>query len=572
MKNTDQIIPVEDGAEAFIEVLNANNVDYIFMNPGTSSGSIQEALAKYQTLGKEAPGVITCLHEYVALSAAHGYFMVSGKPQVVLIHLALGTLQLGGALLNAQRCRAGAVICATRVPYGREGNKSGMPAFPLHWIHEEADQAAPVRDYVKWEYELRSVDTLREVMQRAFRISGTPPSGPTYLVLPQDLLGEKIAEVRIPPVERHTGVVPPQMDNEILARIADMLVKAENPFIITGYSGRNPNSVEPLVKLAEFLGVRVSSSQQYMNFPTNHPSFAGFGVDRYLKDADLILTVDCDVPYVAGRANINPNAKLIHLDIDPIKLDFPMWGFPADILAHCDSAGAFTQLYRAITEKAKDADILRFQTRYKTLENEFKEKLEADASDKSTVKPISADWLCQCINEVIDQDTIIVEETVTNRFPVLRYIERTRPGTMFNNQGASLGWGLGAALGAKLASPESTVVSLVGDGTFIFGCPIPTFWAAVRYNAPFLCVVFNNGMYNAPRMGIQNPGGGQSYSARTGNWVGTEIKPSPDYAAVCMACGGYGRVLEEPGEVKQALGEAMKEVRQGRPAVLDVRI
>jgi acetolactate synthase-1/2/3 large subunit len=188
------------------------------------------------------------------------------------------------------------------------------------------------------------------------------------------------------------------------------------------------------------------------------------------------------------------------------------------------------------------------------------------------MKPVSAEWLCQCIDEVIDQDAIIVEETVTNRFPVLRYIRRTVPGTMFNNQGASLGWALGAALGAKLASPDRMVVSLVGDGTFIFGCPIPTFWAANKYNAPFLCVVFNNGRYNAPRMGVRAADGGQSYSEKTGVWVGSEIQPSPDYAQVCQACGGYGRVVEEPGDVKPALEEALKEVRRGRAAVLDVRV
>ncbi|HEY93494.1 MAG TPA: thiamine pyrophosphate-requiring protein, partial [Dehalococcoidia bacterium] len=541
MENTGQIIPVENGAEAFIEVLNSNSVDYIFMNPGTSSGSIQEALAKYQSLGKKAPGVITCLHEFVALSAAHGYYMVSGKPQVVLVHLALGTLQLGGSLLNAQRCRVGVVICSTRVPYGREGNKSGMPAFPLHWIHEEADQAAPVRDYVKWEYELRSVETLREVVQRAFRISTTQPSGPTYLVLPQDLLGEKITEVHIPPVERHSAVISPQLDGETLDKIAGMLIKAENPLIITGYSGRNPDSVEPLVKLAELLGIRIISSQQYMNFPTDHPSFAGLGGNVYLREADVILTVDCDIPYISGNANLRPDVKLIHLDIDPIKLDFPMWGFPADILAHCDSTGAFVQLFKTIKEKASDQDILRFQDRFKNLEKEYSEKPKSDASEKATLKPVSAEWLCQCINEAIDEDTIIVEETVTNSFPVSRYIERTKPGTKYNNQGASLGWGLGAALGAKLARPDKMVVSLVGDGTFIFGSPIATFWAAARYNAPFLCVVFNNGMYNAPRMGIAQ----DSYSAKTGNWVGTEIEPSPDYAAVGKACGGYGRIVED---------------------------
>ncbi|MFC1947163.1 thiamine pyrophosphate-requiring protein [Chloroflexota bacterium] len=568
MDNTGQVIPVEDGAEAFIEVLNANDVDYMFMNPGTSSGSIQEALAKYQSLGKKAPGVITCLHEFVALSAAHGYNMVSGKPQVVLVHLALGTLQLGGSLLNAQRCRAGVVICSTRVPYGREGNKSGMPAFPLHWIHEEADQAAPVRDYVKWEYELRSVETLQEVVQRAFRISATLPSGPTYVVLPQDLLGEKITEVQMPPVEKHAAVIPPQLDMETLEKIAEMLIKAENPLIITGYSGRNPDSVGPLVKLAELLGIRINSSQQYMNFPTNHPSFSGIGGNLYLKDADVLLIVDCDVPYVSGNVNLRDDIKLVHLDIDPIKLDFPMWGFAADILAHCDSTGAFNQLCRMIKEKASEKDVLRFQDRFKNLEKEYSEKPKADASDKAALKPVSAEWLCQCLNDVIDEDTIIVEETVTNGFPVSRYIERTKPGTKFNNQGASLGWGLGAALGAKLARPENMVVSLVGDGTFIFGSPIATFWAAVKYKAPFLCIVFNNGMYNAPRMGIPR----DSYSAKTGNWVGTEIDPSPDYAAVVKACGGYGRVVENGVEVKQALEEAINAVRQGKPAVLDVRI
>ncbi len=568
MENSGQIIPVEDGAEAFLEVLNANGVDYMFMNPGTSSGSVQEALAKYQSLGKKAPEVITCLQEFVALSAAHGYYMVSGKPQVVLVHLALGTLQLGGALLNAQRCRAGVVICATRVPYGREGNRSGMPAFPLHWIHEEADQAAPVRDYVKWEYELRSVETLREVVQRALRISATQPSGPTYLVLPQDLLGEKVTEVRIPPVERYAAVIPPQLDTETLDEIAGMLIKAENPLVITGYSGRNPDSVEPLVKLVELLGIRVNSSQQYMNFPTGHPCFAGMGGSNYLREADVLLIVDCDIPYVAGNVNLRPDVKLIHLDIDPIKLDFPMWGFPADILAYCDSAGTFAQLYGAITGKASQKDILRFRERFEKLEKEYSEKEKPDASDKAALKPVSTEWLCQCINDVIDEDTILVEETVTNGFPVARYIERTRPGTKFNNQGASLGWGLGAALGAKLARPENMVVSLVGDGTFIFGSPIATFWAAVRYKAPFLCVVFNNGMYNAPRMGIPR----DSYSAKTGNWVGTEIDPSPDYAAVGRACGGYGRIVESGGEVKQALEEALNAVLQGKPAVLDVRI
>lgn len=572
MANDMKIIPVENGAEAFLEVLNANEVECIFMNAGTSSGSFQEALAKYQALGKQTPKVITSLHEFVALSAAQGYFMVSGRPQVVLVHLALGTLQLGGALLNAQRGRHGVVICATRVPYGREGNKAGMPAFPLHWIHEEADQAAPVRDYVKWEYELRSVETIREVTQRAFRIAASQPTGPIYLVLPQDILGEKISEISLPPVERYGTAVTPGLDSETAEKIADYLIKAENPLIIAGYSGRNPDAVASLVRLAERLGAPVVSSQQYVNYPSDHFLFGGFGAERLCMNADVILTVDCDVPYVAGRSGINPEAKLIHLDIDPLKLDFPMWGFAADILACCDSEKALPYITAVIEERASDEDREHFSRRLSKYREEKKQQSEPDWTEKSKMKPISPDWLCRCIDEVIGQDAIIVEEAVTNRGAVVTNIRRTVPGTMFNNQGASLGWGLGAALGAKLAKPEKTVVSLVGDGTFIFGSPIATFQAARAYDAPFLCVVFNNGRYNAPRAGIQAADGGQSYSEKTGNWVGSAIEPSPDYAAVCRACGGYGKVVEDPAEVKSALLEALVEVRNGKAAVLDVRV
>jgi acetolactate synthase-1/2/3 large subunit len=570
MENT---LPVEDGAEAFIELLNANGVDYIFLNPGTASGPIQEALSKYKALSKKTPEVITCLHEYVALSAAHGYFVVSHKPQVVLVHLALGTLQLGGALLNAQRGRAGAVICATRVPSDREGKK--IPSFPLNWIHEEFDQAAPVRDYVKWEYELRSIETIQDVLQRAFQITSTEPSGPSYVVIPQDLLSQRIKEIRIPSVGRHSAASAPQIDTPLIEKTAGMLIQAEEPLIITGYSGRHPDCVSALVELAETLGARVVSAQYYMNFPTTHPLFGGFGAEPYLKDADVIFVIDHDIPYIPARANLKPDAKLIHFDIDTIKKDFPMWGFAADIIAECDSSKALPLLSQVIRQKANPEDKARFQARFHRLQTEHQKQRERRPDfpvAKEAQKAVPADLIGRYLAELIDDDTIVVEEAVTNRFAVLRHLQRTSPGTFFSNEGASLGWGLGAALGAKLASPESTVVSLVGDGTFIFGCPIATFWAANVYRAPFLCIVFNNRMYNAPRMGVRGVDGGQSYSEKTGLWVGSDIKPSPDYALVAQACGGYGRVVEKPEDLKQVLIEAFEQVHQGKPAVVDVRI
>jgi acetolactate synthase-1/2/3 large subunit len=569
----ENILSVEDGAEAFIELLNANSVDYIFLNPGTASGSIQEALSKYKALGKQAPKIITSLHEYVALSAAHGYFMVSGKPQVVLVHLALGTLQLGGALLNAQRGRAGVVICATRVPSDREGKR--IPSFSLNWIHEEFDQAAPVRDYVKWEYELRSTETIQDVVQRAFQMVTTEPCGPAYIVLPQDLISERIKEVHIPPVIRHAPASAPQVDTTIIEKTAEMLIQSEVPLIITGYSGKHPEAVPALVELAETLGARVVTAQYYMNFPTTHPLFGGFGAEPYLKDADVIFVIDHDIPYIPARANIKPDARLIHFDIDIIKKDFPLWNFAADILAECDSSKALPLLSQVIRQKLTSEDKARFQARFSRLKDEHQKQLERRPDflvAKEAQKAVPVDLIGRNLAELIDDDTIVVEEAVTSSFAVLQHLQRTKPGTFFRNEGASLGWGLGAALGAKLASPESTVVSLVGDGTFIFGGPIPTFWAANVYHAPFLCIVFNNSMYNAPRMGVRGADGGQSYSEKTGVWVGSDIKPSPDYALVAQACGGYGRVVENSEDLKPVLTEALEQVHQGKAAVVDVRI
>jgi acetolactate synthase-1/2/3 large subunit len=163
----DQEIPVTNGAEAFVELLNANKVDYIFLNPGTDTFSIQEAISKFKSLGKRTPEVVLCLHESVAMAAAHGYFMISGKPQVVLVHVEVGPQQVGAALHNAQRSRIGVILCAGKVPPNVEGDDQECRYDSLHWLEEQFDPASVVRSYVKWEYELRSNENIHQVVQRA---------------------------------------------------------------------------------------------------------------------------------------------------------------------------------------------------------------------------------------------------------------------------------------------------------------------------------------------------------------------------------------------------------------------
>mgnify|MGYP001597099926 FL=1 len=126
-------MPVDTGAEAFLELLNHNGVDYIFLNPGSDTVFIQEALSKFKAQGKRAPEVVLCLHESVAMSAAHGHFLVSRKPQVVLVHVDVGTQQVGGALHNAQRGRVGIIFCAGRSPSIFEGERKGGRTRSVMW-------------------------------------------------------------------------------------------------------------------------------------------------------------------------------------------------------------------------------------------------------------------------------------------------------------------------------------------------------------------------------------------------------------------------------------------------------
>lgn len=572
----EKMVPIDNGAEAFIELLNANGVDYIFLSPGTDTTPIQEALSKFKAQGKRTPKVILGLHESVSMAAAHGYFMVSRRPQVVIVHVDLGAQQVGGALHNAQRGRIGVILCAGRAPLSFEDDRPYGRKGWVHWVTEQFDQASVVRGYVKWDYELRSNKNIHHVIQRAFQIASTEPCGPVYLILPPELLMEKINGVIVPDVARYATPSTPQADSAILSEAAEVLVQAENPLIITSYSGRHPESLALLIELAEILGARVITSQfSSLSFPTTHPLWGGTDPDPYLEHADVILVIDHDVPYVPDRAKPRPSTKIIQIDIDPVKQSIPTWIFPIDLLVQADSSKAIPALSEMVRQRVTPEQRARLQARFKRLQSEHQELRDGWrelATSQAEQKPVSPEWLCHCIAEVIDNSTIVLSEGGTILQSVARQISRTEPGTYFGLPGSSLGWGLGAALGAKLAAPDKTVVLLVGDGSFIYGCPTAALWAANAHNVPFLSIIFNNEQYNALKRAIQMRYSGNSFSEKTGFWVGVDLTPSPNYSLIAQACGAYGQRVEEPSALQPAMRRALDKVRGGKPAVLDVRI
>jgi len=571
----ERIVEVEEGAEAFLEILNANKVDYIFSNPGTDTVPIQEALAKYRCLGKKAPQLILCPHESLAMTAAHGYAMVSGRPQVVLVHVNVGTMNVGGHLHNAYRGRIPIIFCAGKTPMTFEGEMRGGRDIFIHWLQDEFDQGSLVRANVKWDYDLKSNKNIHHVVQRAFQIAQTEPKGPVYLTFARELLMEKTSNVKILPPEKFSPPSPMQGDPEKLKEAAQLLIKAENPMIVVNELGRNHEAVAELVKLAELLAIPVLDQRSRMNFPTTHPLYRAydFATAQHIKEVDLVFAIDCDVPWVPLLAKPPQGAKTIYLDVDPVQSSMVIWGYEVDIAIKASSRLALPAIYSFAQQLLTDDDRARIKERFQRLQDESmrqREMWKDVALKKATQNPIAPAWLLYNLNELIDEDTIVVNESITNMPATMKYIDSSKPGTHFVCGGSCLGWAPGAALGAKLAEPNKRVVAIMGDGSYIFANPTACHWTSRVYDIPFLSVILNNRKYAAVEMNLkqQYPDG---WSLKNGS-IGVDLDPSPNYEMTAKACNVYAETVKDPNEVRAALKRVIDQVDRGNPALLDVRM
>ena len=568
-------IPVANAAEAFVEMLVHNGVEYLFINSGTDTFPVQEAIARMMEQERPTPKLILCIDEVTAMFAAQGYFQVTGRPQVVLVHVDAGTAQIGGAYHDVQRDRSGVIVCAGRAPITIGGVRPGSKDMVIHWGQEQLDQHGIVRTFVKWDYELRTVDSLNWVVQKAFQVASSEPAGPVYLTLPRELLMTEMDELQLPPAARHAKPVAPAPDPDAVATLAQWLVEAERPLIIAGTPGRHPEAVATLTELAETLGAPVAGAvHTRLNLPTRHFLNAINCDAPSVSEADVILVLDHDVPWVPDEETLEPGARVGWIDIDPSKDTIPLWTFPADLLIHAASRKALPALLDAVRERLTPAARERaaarnerYRANTERRRAEIAERVDALA-DKRPIDPL---YVAACLEQVLDEETIVVNEGMSGGGPFNVYTDRRTPGSVFGSGGSSLGYGLGASIGVKLAAPDKTVVCLEGDGAFIFARPTSAFWAAEKYNLPFLTVIYNNASHNATRNSWNKwyPDGA---GPRNDNYVAVDIDPSPDYDVLVQACRGYGERVDDPAQVLPALRRALERVKQGQAAVLDVRI
>lgn len=564
-------------AHHFLEGLAEAGIEYLFCNLGTDHASIIEELARRDQDGRRYPRVVLCPHENVAIHMAGGYAAVTGRGQGVLVHVDAGTANAAMGMHNLARGRLPVMLMAGKSPHTLRGELPGSRDNYVHFVQDPFDMASVVRPYVKWEHSLATGVNAREVVMRGHAMMQSDPPGPVYLTLPREALAESWEDGRVRSFagDRYGAVAAGGIAPEAAAQIADMLLAAENPVVITAYLGRKAAAVAALEALARECGIAVAEfSPTHMCISRASPCFAGFDPARVLADADLGLLLDVDVPWLPKYVQENPATRWIQVDVDAIKKDFPMWGFAADVRHQADCASVLPQVLAAVRERATPAQRAAAASRMVKLEENRRrrEKSWTDLSaDAGTRDALSAGAVCAALGRAIRPTDVVVNEAIRNAPAVLTQIPRSEPLSLIGAAGAGLGYSAGMALGIRLAQPGRRVINVVGDGGFHFSTPTSVYAVAQQYGLPIFTLVLDNGGWQAVMEATLrvHPDG---HAAATREFQARLGGPMRRFDQVAAAFGAHGETVDEPGLVEAAIARCLAAVDRGQAAVLVAKI
>jgi len=555
----------EIAAEAYLRRLAERGIEYVFANAGTDFAPVIEALSR--SGGKNYPRFITVPHENVAMAMAHGCYRVSGKPAAVMVHVTVGTANALCGLMNAARDSIPTILTAGRTPSTETGHIASRNGHN-HWAQEAFDQGAMVREFVKWDYELRHGQPVDSLVDRAIDIAMSEPRGPVYMTLPREVLADSAVAPRRSTV-RPAGAVPARPADSAIEEAARLIAHAEFPLIVTSNAGRNPQAFANLAKLAADYALPVAQfAPSGTNLATDHPMHLGYEPSVLLAEADVVLVLDSVVPWIPKTTSLRRGATIIHISADPLASRYPFREFEADYLIAGETRAALSMLHdalRDLTRGQEEAIERRRQAvagKRESLDAKWRTIL-ATAREQTPIHPV---WLTTCLNDLKAKDAIIVNELGLNIGP----LEMTEHDSFITTYGSSgLGFGLGAALGAKLAAPHRDVIAVVGDGSYMFGNPLSYHFVGNAEKLPTLTVIANNHSWHAVRASTLSvyPDGD---AAKSNVMPLTRLEPSPSFEKTLDVYGGYGEKVERPEDLRDALQRGMDAVRAGVPAVVNV--
>jgi benzoylformate decarboxylase len=550
------------GANAFLEMLAAGGVRYLFGNPGTTELPLMDALA-----ADERIEFILGLQEVPVMSMADGYAMASGQLGVVNLHICAGLGNAMGMLYNAWREGTPLLVTA-----GQQDRRLRFEE-PILW----GDMVGVVRPWTKWAAEVERVEDLPAALRRAMQAALTPPTGPVFLSLPMDVQMSE-AELDLTPSPLPSGDFRPAAD--VVSRAVDVLLAARNPAILVGSRVVERGAVRELVAVAERLGAPVLSepgtTHGRLSFPADHPLYAqGLPLwspelrERLSEfDAGLVVGMDLFRQYVYQEPSraMPDHIKIVHLDEDPLQLgkNYPLavaiWSGTKSGLADIDALLAARMSADQIAVAKKRADKLAATHRA------ARERLATQAEGERTERPMTPLAAMSALAKILPPNLAVIEEAVTTTnttFERMSALKNTSG--YFGHRGWGLGWGLGTSIGVRLAWRDRPVLALLGDGAALYG--IQGLWSAARYKIPVTFVICNNAQYQILKIGAVNMGLDE---AGRGRFLGMDITgPEIDFVGLAQSFGVRAERITEPDQLSELVSQSLA---GNEPRLFDVQI
>jgi acetolactate synthase I/II/III large subunit len=575
----------EWGSDVVVDLLKAFEIEYIAINPGATFRGLHDSLVNYG--GNHAPEIILCNHEEIAVALAHGYARAKGKPMAAAVHNIVGLQHASMAIYNAWADRLPVIVLGGTGPMDSANRRPW-----IDWVHTANVQGNLVRDFVKWDDQPGSVEAVPESFIRAYRLATTDPQGPVYICYDADVQEKKLdGEIGFASLDRYPAPLPIQAPEEGFDKTIRWLLEAKRPVILADWVGRREAGFKALAELAEMLGAPVLDQWGRFNFPVQHSLNLTGQSDKVIPQADLILALD--VPDLEGatarrgqnggnrRATslIAADAKIINVSLDDLLVRAWATDFnklrEADLMITADTSMFLPELVRRLRAEKKLGDLKNdveqrrsdwertYQTKYDALQNELKSKWDE--------RPVSMSRIYAELSEALKgEDWVLTSGSSQGKENL--YL----PAVKFNQilgkyKGGGLGYGLPASLGAALAHKGSGkfCVNLQPDGDLLF--TVSALWTAVHHQIPLLSIVCSNRSYfndeeHQERIAIAR---NRPVENKT---VGIRIEdPNVDFGAMARTYGCWGAgPITEPKDLIKTLREAVKVVKSGKPALIDV--
>jgi acetolactate synthase-1/2/3 large subunit len=553
-----------DGGEAIVEGFRKLGVEYILSSPGTEWAPVWEAMADQIHRRKEGPKLLDVWHETLAVAMAAGYTLATGRMQGVLLHAGSGLLQ--GAMGIHAAFIAGVpmvVISGESMTYGEQ------PEFDpgAQWINNLSIVGGTthlVDSIVKYASVAGSAHTLYESVVRAGELAQRQPTGPTYLAVSTETLMDawtSPANPRsVPPAPRML-TAPEDID-----KLAAQISKAKHPVVLTEGAGREVETYEALVELCEKFALPVveKPGALFANFPKDHPLHQGTDIKPFWDDMDLAIVVRARAPWYPP-SNRPRKAVIAMVGEAPHNTAMVYQSHQADMYLEGNVAQTLRDLADAATPDKATVDARRKDL--VATHGAMIEKRDAHQAAARMKTPIDPVWLCASLNAALPDDTIYIDEVTTHTGLLRQHLVWNQSQSLFTRQGG-LGQGLGISLGIKLAKSERPVVTLIGDGAFLYNPVLGSLGASRDYNLPIMAVIFNNKKY-ASMQGMHNKMYPDGIAAEVDVYHGTHIN-APDFVKVAESVGGYGEQVTDPEKLQDALKRGLEANRSGNPAIIDV--